>query len=292
MKSKILILGANGLLGNTLLKYFISKKIVVRGVIRKPKKKCLISKYYILSESLVKNNNLDLSNLKKIIKSFKPKYIINCIGITKARRENKKILNVINGTFPRKLGNYLATKNIKLIHFSTDCVFNGKKGFYTENDTPNAIDSYGKSKLHGEFMSKNSIVFRTSMIGHSMTKNNGLLEWFLNKKKVKGYSCMYFSGPTALEIGKIIYKYILKKNCIKSGLYNLGIERISKYKLLLLLKKIYGKKIKIVEDFDLSLDRSLIIKKFVEQTKYQVPTWEKLITEQKIFWEKNKINYA
>lgn len=292
MKEKILILGANGLLGNTLLNYFLSKKFFCKGVIRSKKAAILDENHYFYYDGLIKKNKLYLLEIEKIIDYFKPKLVINCIGVTKSKFTSKSKTKIINSFFPKSLSRLTSKKKIKFIHFSTDCVFDGKKGFYSENDIPNAKDIYGLSKLNGEPNQKNTIVFRTSMIGHSNEKNNGLLEWFLNQKKVKGFSCMYFSGPTALEIGKIVYKYVIKKKIIKNGLYNLGNQRISKYKLLVLLNKIYNKKIKIIEDFDISIDRSLTINKFATKTHYIIPKWSKMIKEQKKFWKKVKKDYV
>lgn len=288
MREKVLILGANGLLGNTLLNYFLSKKVFCKGVIRNKNTLLFNEDCYFQYDSLVKKNNLYLKSIKKIINNFKPTLVINCIGITKSKLKDRNMIKIINSSFPRSLAQFTHKEKIKFIHFSTDCVFDGKKGFYSENDNPNAKDIYGLSKFKGEPNSKNNIIFRTSMIGHSCEENNGLLEWFLNQKKAKGFSCMYFSGPTAFEIGKIIYKYVIKKKVIKNGLYNLGGQRISKYNLLLLLNKIYNKKIKIVEDFEISLDRSLLMDKFLKKTNYIIPKWSKMIREQKKFWDTNK----
>ena len=147
------------------------------------------------------------------------------------------------------------------IHITSDCVFNGKKGNYDENHNTNAEDHYGISKAKADqLLIKNSgvIILRTSTIGHEIKTKKGLLEWFLSQKKnVNGFKKAYFSGPTTLELSKIIYAYIIKKKVIKSGLYNIAGPKINKYKLLQIIKKIYNKNIIIKKEHKFKIDRSL-----------------------------------
>ena len=289
MNKKILILGANGLLGNTLLLYFLNKNYNVMGVVKNKNKFILNSRYYYCSGNIISKENFNLKKLNFIINKLKPDFVINSIGLTKIKNFKKKIFLKINGELVKKL-NLMAQKNkFKLIHFSTDCVYDGAIGHYTERHKVNAKDNYGLSKIKGEVKSKNTIIFRTSMIGHSNIKNNGLLEWFLNQKKsIKGFFKMFFSGPTALELAKIIENFTIKRPIISNGLYNLGCHKISKYSLLKKIAKIYSKKIIIKKDITVNLDRSLNIKKFIRKTNYKIPSWNNLIQEQKIFYEKNK----
>ena len=100
---------------------------------------------------------------------------------------------------------------VRLILFSTDCVFSGVRGNYSEKDSPDAEDIYGYSKLLGEVKNKHSMTIRCSIIGHEIQSKNGLLEWFLSKKKVSGFTRVIFTGLTTLELGKIILKIINKK---------------------------------------------------------------------------------
>lgn len=286
MREKVLILGSNGLLGNTLLRYFLRKKINVKGVLKNKKKNMLQVSNYYFSGNLIKNNKIYIKNIEKILKNYNPDFVINCIGITKVKRVSNKTHILINSLLPKKLNILCNKNNIRLVHFSTDCVFDGSKGFYNEKSKPNAKDIYGISKYKGEFNTKKAIIFRTSMIGHSIIRNNGLLEWFLNQKKIRGFANAYFSGPTALEIAKILYKYVINKNIIKNGIFHLGVNRISKYDLLNLINNIYKRKIIIKKNFNFKVNRSLNSNKFYKKTKYKIPTWKRLITEQKKFWIK------
>ena len=161
----------------------------------------------------INKNIFDACLLEKDIINCSPNLSINCIGITnKINNHSKKNIDYleINSIFPRKLLNICKKNNMKLIQFSSDCVFSGKRGFYSENDYPDPLDIYGKTKFLGELDSDACITIRKSAIGHEINSKNGLLEWFLaQNQSVNGYRNAIFSGLTVLELSKIINKYII-----------------------------------------------------------------------------------
>ena len=278
---KILILGSSGLLGNTLTKYFFQKNsFQTFGTLRD------FSKISFFREKYHKNfvqfsNILDFIELEKKIKDIKPNVIINCLGITnKYRIVNFDLVQQyikINSLFPHKLCEICSRHNVRLIHFSSDCVFSGLKGFYNENDFADPIDIYGKSKLMGELNYKNSITIRKSVIGHEITSKNGLLEWFLNQSNdVEGYKKVFFSGLTVLELAKIIVDYILPRIDL-NGLFNISGESISKFQLLKIIADVYQKPIEIIPNELKNIDRSLDASKFNKLTGYKSQPWPELI---------------
>ena len=283
---KIYILGITGMLGSKLFLEFLKKKYKVRGSARFINKK--FNKYNSHIDLIT--DVYDLDKLKKKIKIFKPKIIINCVGIIKQKinKIDEKDIFYVNSIFPHELYKISVTVNAKLIHFSTDCVFDGKVGNYNEKHAPNAHDVYGFSKRLGEINYKNSITLRTSIIGHEIKGKYSLLEWFLNQKKnCEGYSKAYFSGLPTIEIFDFLEKHILNKKNI-NGLYNLSSTKISKFNLLKLIAKIYGKKIKIIKNKDFKIDRSLNSKKLKKITSYKSPSWQKLV--KKMFNNYNNAN--
>ncbi len=293
MKSKILILGANGLLGNNLLNYFLLKNFKVKGVIRDSSKCIINKKNYFYIGNVIKNNKINISKLEIIIKKYKPNFIINSVGVTKKKLKSIKLVNLINSELPLRILEMRKFSDFKLIHFSTDCVFNGIKGNYTEKDKPNAGDKYGKSKFKGEINNSNCINIRTSMIGHSVEKENGLLEWFLNQNtEIQGYVNMFFTGPTCIEISKILENYIINKKVIVSGIINIGAKKISKYHLLKKISRIYKKEVKIIPNKKITIDRSLNINKFKNLTNYKIKNWDILLKQEKKYFKKFKINYV
>lgn len=270
--TKILVLGSSGLIGSTIFKYLSSKKTLsVFGTynLNKPPFKNLIKFDFL-------NNNT----------SFLYEYdlLINCIGITKHHNNfsNIDLTYNLNIKLPLFLNDLVKFKKIKVIHISTDCVFSGSKGNYKENDLDYASDIYGQTKRIAESIMKDSLIIRTSTIGHEFFFKKGLLEWFLSiKSECKGFDKAYFNGLTTLELAKVIYKYFIQRSFFPKILINIGSNKISKYELLNSLKTIYGLNIKIEKDSTFKIDRSLNISKFIKLTDYKPKTWYKMLKDNK-----------
>lgn len=278
---KILILGSTGLLGNTLLKYFSKKNnFKCYGAIQK--KSDTIKLKNIKNIKLYKINYKKRLNIIKVFNQIKPDLIINCIGIIKQLTQKNKTSEIIrvNSFLPHYFAEVVnLQKKIRLIHFSTDCVFSGTKGNYKETDLPDAQDIYGRSKLLGELSCSNTLTLRTSLIGHELQTKHSLLNWFLDQKKsVKGYKNAIFSGLTTLEIAKILDKFIIPNKNLE-GLYHLSGETISKYDLLNLIKKVYKHNVKININRNVKINRSLNSNSLQQITGYKPSSWNKIIKE-------------
>jgi len=278
---KILILGSTGLLGSTLLKYFSKKNnFECYGAIRK--KLDTIKLKNIKNVKLYKINYKKKRDIIKVFNQIKPDLIINCIGIIKQLTKKNKTSEIIrvNSFLPHYLAEIVTLqKKIRLIHFSTDCVFSGIKGNYKETDLPDASDIYGRSKLLGELSCSNTLTLRTSIIGHELQTKDSLLNWFLNQKKsVKGYKNAIFSGLTTLEIAKVLDKFIIPNKNLE-GLYHLSGKTISKYDLLNLIKKVYKRNIKIYINRNVKINRSLNSNSLQQITGYKPNNWNKIIKE-------------
>ncbi len=278
---KILILGSTGLLGSTLLKYFSKKSnFKCYGAIRK--KSDTIKLKNIKNIKLYKINYKKRCNIVKVFNQLKPNLIINCIGVIKQLAQKNKTSEIIrvNSFLPHYLAKIVnSQKKIRLIHFSTDCVFSGAKGNYKETDLPDAQDIYGRSKLLGELSCSNTLTLRTSIIGHELQTKHSLLNWFLDQKKsVKGYKNAIFSGLTTLEIAKVLDKFIIPNKNLE-GLYHLSGKTISKYDLLNLIKKVYKLNIKININRNVKINRSLNSNSLQQSTGYKPNSWNKIIKE-------------
>ena len=284
---KLLILGSNGLLGNTLTKYFFEKSnYETYGFLKDSSKLKFFKKKYI-NRLIIIQNILNTTDLRRNIKALMPDVIINCIGQTNKTR-GKNLNNIenyinINSLFPFRLKEICEEIQSRLIHFSSDCVFSGEKGFYSEKDNPDPTDMYGKSKLLGELDNENIITIRKSVIGHELDSKKGLLEWFLNQEEsVEGYKEAIFSGLTVLELARIIDMYILPNRQI-NGIIHLSAEPISKYDLLEIIAKQYNKLIKIEPNKEVKIDRSLNSEYFKKLTGYKSESWPLLINSMKEF---------
>ena len=289
MSKKILILGANGLIGNGITKYLQTRNLNIFAAVRSNKKVFSKKTPFFLYKDL--NSKKSINNIEKLIKKIKPDFVINCIGVTKhIKSQNHKLINIY---LPKILLKLKKKSFFNLIHITTDCVFDGKKGNYKETSLMNAKDKYGNSKIISDkfLVKSNSVtIIRTSTIGHEITTKRGLLEWFLSQKKIcYGYKNAFFSGLTTLELAKIIYKYFIVKKPVKYGIYNLAGPKISKFNLLTKIKKIYDKDILIKPDYKLRIDRSLNAKKFKLITKYKKLSWNRMLKDYKKFYKKNYV---
>lgn len=275
---KILILGANGLIGSTLYKFLRKKNnLVVFGTTRNVNMGS--------DTSLIGNVDfLNIDNSFNFISEIAPSVVINCVGITKHSIHYNKIgeVSFINSMLPHFLSDFSLLNNFKLIHVSSDCVFDGQRGNYSELDLPDSKDLYGKSKFLGELDGRSrNITIRTSTIGHENQTKYGLLEWFLNQhNSCNGFSKAFFSGLTTIELANILYKYFIFDDSV-SGLYNLAGPKINKFDLLKIIARVYKKDIEIKEDQTFCIDRSLNASKFNNKFSYPVKEWDSMIREMK-----------
>jgi len=275
----ILLLGASGLLGNTLLRYFnLQSNLEVVGTSRSLTSIKTLSKD--LQNKVIPNIDVENSDhLLKVISEVKPDIIINCVGVVKQLHEANDPLSAlpINAILPHRLAKLTEISGARLIHFSTDCVFSGKKGNYLESDQPDASDIYGISKWMGEVDHPNVITLRTSLIGHELSGNRSLVNWFLSQNgSIKGYQNAIFSGLPAIEIAKVLHHFVLPNSKLH-GLYHLSADPISKYQLLSIIADIYKKKIEIIPDYSYVIDRSLDSSRFRTITGFSPKSWPEMI---------------
>lgn len=276
----VLILGISGMLGNAVFR-ILSKndELNVFGTIRNEKSKTFFNNQ--LKEKIISNINVLHENaIEKVFEIANPNIVINCIGLIKQLSDSNDILKAIpiNTLLPHLLVEQCFKSNSRLIHFSTDCVFSGKKGNYVENDFPDCYDIYGRSKLLGEINnSKFVVTLRTSIIGHELSESKSLVNWFLSQKKsVNGFKNAIYSGLPTVELANIINKYLIP-NPKLHGLYHVASNPINKYDLLKIISRIYNKNISIIPFEEFVVDRSLVSNKFNSQTGYVSPDWSTLI---------------
>ena len=246
---KILIIGSTGMLGQVVTKYFIKKYPAITYYTSRNKTNN--SEKHIFLDILDKDNSINAIN------KLNPSIIINCAAVTKKGKEVKKRdMFYINSYFPH----LLAENTDKLIQISTDGVFSGKRGKYSELDSPDPTDPLGISKFAGEIDYGNHLTIRTSVIGPEEKPKPGLLEWFLSQKgTIKGYDKAIWSGVTTYALAKII-DLAISSNI--QGIVHIHGEAISKFDLLNIMKKVFNKnEIEIIPDSTIKCDRSLISKR-------------------------------
>ncbi|EKO3537311.1 SDR family oxidoreductase [Vibrio fluvialis] len=275
---KIIVIGATGMLGYSIFSNLSeSPELEVFGTVRSLEG---LDKYFPTFDKLINNVDVrDFKTLENALDRVKPNVVINCIGLIKQHEVSKQHVEAIeiNALLPHKIAQLCDSIGAKLIHFSTDCVFDGKVGNYLENDLPTATDLYGRSKCLGEVDYGNHVTLRTSIIGHELRSSVSLVDWFLSQSDpVKGFSKAVFSGLPTAYIAKVLEEYVLPNKNL-SGLYQLSVEPIDKYSLISMISKIYGKEISIEKFDDFIIDRSLNSDKFRRVTGFTPPSWDYLV---------------
>ncbi|PKN76283.1 MAG: NAD(P)-dependent oxidoreductase [Deltaproteobacteria bacterium HGW-Deltaproteobacteria-10] len=280
-KKRILILGGTGMLGHLLLRYLSEHPEY--DVFATARSLSGMEKHFpndLLAR--FRTDSVDASYFESIIRTFasvQPDIVINCIGLIKQLplADDPLTAITVNALLPHRISLISHTAGTRVIHISTDCVFDGVKGMYTENDRSNAEDLYGRTKFLGEVAYPHCVTLRTSIIGHELKGGYGLIEWFLaQKQNVHGFRKAIYSGFPTIELARIICDYVLP-NPDLSGVYHVSSESISKYDLLRLVAAQYGKAIEIEPYDDFVQDRSLDSTVFRERTGYRPPPWEKLV---------------
>lgn len=276
---KVLVLGASGMLGNAVMRQMHEDPALeVFGSVRASNAPAIYAG--TLASRIITGCDVeDYDALVRLFSRVKPDVVINCIGLVKqlAQVDDPLIALPINAMLPHRLAHLCGLSGARLVHMSTDCVFSGAKGNYTEQDISDAEDLYGKSKFIGEVNYPHVVTLRTSIIGHELNSAHGLIGWFLAQQgRCKGYRRVIFSGLPTVVLAQIIRDVVIPKPQL-SGVYHVAAEPISKYDLLKLVAEVYGKIIEIVPDDTIAIDRSLNADRFFAQTGYKVPSWPELI---------------
>lgn len=281
-KAKVLILGASGMLGSAMFRSFHAAGTYhVRATTRST------SHFRFFSEDerrclLASVDVLDNDALVSLLESTKPDVVINCIGLIKQLTSAKDPLVAlpINALFPHRLARLCRLVGARMIHVSTDCVFSGSSGNYSEQSKADADDLYGKSKLLGEVVEyDNAVTLRTSIIGRELATANSLVDWFLSQEgEVRGFTKAIFSGLPTNELADVVSRVVIP-NAGLTGLFHVSADPISKYDLLRLIAAEYNKDIKILPDDGVVIDRSLNSSKFLAATGYKAANWSKLIEQ-------------
>lgn len=282
---RVLVLGASGMLGNTVLRLFAqSPKYQVFGSVRSS------AALRLLPSDLHQNviTDIDVENIDSLTRLFAdvhPNVVINCIGLVKqlAEADDSLVAIPINALLPHRLARLCDVAGARLVHIGTDCVFSGVKGMYSEEDASDAKDLYGRSKYLGEVDSPHAITLRTSIIGHELEGARSLLGWFLAQTgSVKGYKRAIFSGLPTVEIARVIRDHVIPHPELH-GLYHVSAEPINKFDLLTLVAKIYGKSSDIYVDNQVVIDRSLDSTRFRQATGFVPKAWPELIRSMRDF---------
>jgi dTDP-4-dehydrorhamnose reductase len=291
---KILVLGSSGMLGGAVTKILSENdSLKVFGTVRSSS----VRKFFPLAiaDRLITVSDLqDHDILNEIFERVQPEVVINCISLSKKLLVANDPLNLIPiyAVLPHRLAAMCQAYSARLVQISSDGVFSGAKGGYTEDDTPDAKDLYGMTKYLGEVQKPYAVNLRTSIIGHELQSTQGLVDWFLSQQgQCRCFSRAIFSGLPTVVLAQIIRDIVIPRDDL-TGVYHVAADPISKYDLLRLVAEAYGKSIEIVPDDKLVIDRSLNPARFRAATGYVAPDWPRLIETMRSYHEQQGTSYV
>lgn len=283
----IVVLGASGMAGHvvyTILKEKLDKQ-----------------NYNVLGTTNSNNfsditQKLDIFNtnaVEEYLVKEKPYMVINCVGmLIRSSKQFPDKTIFANSYFPHFLAKMASENSFKLVHISTDCVFSGKIGGYTEDSLKDAVDVYGVSKALGEIIDDENLTIRTSIIGPEIKENGeGLFDWFMktNETNISGYKSNFWSGVTTLELAKFI-AWLIDNNNFNQLIHLTNSEAISKYSLLSIFNEVFEQNKTINDKKDYICNKSFINTN--RQLTYQVPTYRQMLEEQKEFMKNHSDLYT
>lgn len=267
---KFLVMGCNGMAGHIISLYLKEQGHDVTGYAREK------SRFV----NTVIGDAIDFELVKKTVLLGNYDSVINCIGLLNQFAENNHAMAVLlNGYLPHYLADVTKDTDIQIIHMSTDCVFSGKTGGYTEESVPDGALFYDKSKAIGELEDNKNITLRNSIVGPDIKERGiGLLNWFMKQNgSVNGFTGAIWTGQTTLQLAKTIEEAAKRR---AAGLYNaVPSDSINKYELLKLFNvHIRKNPVDIIPVDRFVADKSLIRTRF-EGFDYQIPGYETMISE-------------
>ncbi len=275
---RILIFGGDGMLGHELVRAWRPRHevwVTVRRETARPGENGDGKTLY----------GVEVRRLQDVVDAVaaaRPEAVVNAVGIVKQRPTAKEAIPSIevNALFPHRLAQVCAAAGARMVHLGTDCVFSGRKGMYIEDDEPDPVDLYGRTKLLGEVSEPPCLTLRTSIIGLELAHRTSLVEWFLAQKgRIKGFRRAIYTGLTTAEMARAIEHFLAKQPEL-SGVWHLSSAPISKYDLLTRLAQRLGRSdVEIVPDDDFVCDRSLDSRALQSKTSYRPPSWEAMLDE-------------
>lgn len=279
----VLVLGASGMLGHALMHELSDSlsAVPVRGTVRSADSLSDGFRSRFESQLVDGVDVLQRESISSVIAEVKPDVVVNAVGVIKQAPgvDDSVLTTQINALLPHLLAQDCAAAGARLVQVSTDCVFSGRRGAYTEDHLPDPVDFYGRSKLLGEVSSPH-LTLRTSIIGPELRHGGSLLEWFLSQggNQIKGYTKAIYSGLPTLELARVIASVVLPRPDL-TGVWHVASQPISKFDLLGLIAAEYGWDGRIDPDDAFVCDRSLSSARLTNATGYVAPSWPEMIRE-------------
>jgi dTDP-4-dehydrorhamnose reductase len=274
---RALVLGAAGLLGNAVFRVFCERADWhVGGTVRAGAARQNFAAE-VAGRLVVVGDLTRYEEIERLLASFAPTVVVNCVAPPKKSFGNLGEALDVFALFPQRLAHLCRLRGVRLLHVSSDGVFSGARGAYSEDDCPDATDAYGIAKYLGEPAGAHAVTVRTSMLGPELGTRHGLLEWFLAQQgHCRGFTRAIFSGLPTVVLAEILRDVVIPRPDLH-GVYHIAAAPISKFHLLELVAAEYGKEIELTPDEDVVIDRSLVPARFRAATGYTPPDWPELL---------------
>jgi dTDP-4-dehydrorhamnose reductase len=277
---KLLILGGRGMLGHKLWQR-CRDRFDCWATVRGDGVPAAQQQTFPPDRTIPRVDAADPASVERALDAVRPDVIVNAIGIVKqlAAAADPVVSIGINALFPHQLARFAAARGARLVHISTDCVFSGRAGAYTEDDPADADDLYGRSKRLGEVTGPGALTIRTSIVGRELSGAHGLVEWFLSQRggRVEGFTRAWFSGLTTAALAEVLAR-VIERHADLTGLYHVAADRIDKHALLRLIDDAFGTGVSITPDDEVVIDRSLNAARFRAATGWTPPSWPDMVT--------------
>lgn len=276
----LLILGATGMLGHKVVQRAVRTSHDVVATVRRPVPG-LAAWLGLPGDRMI--SGVDVTDTPdELLGRLRPDAVINCTGVVKTALGETDVIPAItvNALAPRLWAQACAAEDVRFVHVSTDCVFSGSRGRYTEDDVPDAHDLYGRSKVLGEVSGPGALTVRTSMIGRELSGRRGLLEWLLSRRgqAVDGFARAVFSGVSTAVLADVLIGLAVERRDL-DGLYHVAAEPISKLDLLRRLSTAFDVGIDVIARDEPVIDRSLDGGRFRAATGIETPDWDSMIRD-------------
>jgi len=276
---RILVLGADGMLGHVVWSV-LGRAHEVHGTCRRRLSDSPLAAFAAgrgCTGGIVAG---DVGALRCLLDRIRPQAIVNCTGLVKQRAgpgDDERLL-AINARWPHQVAAAADEFDAKLVQVGTDCVFSGARGRYREDEVPDPVDVYGRSKLLGEVTRPPHLTLRTSLVGRQLEGTHGLVEWLLahGRGTVPGYTRAVFSGLTTAAFAAAL-DTLLRRTPGLTGLFHVASRPISKYELLLRLCQRVAPALEVIPDGSVDCDRSLDGSAFATATGILVPSWDAML---------------
>jgi len=281
---KTLVLGGTGMLGHKMHEILAREHEVV-STTRSPLADLPVDPgpFFAAGRVIEAVDATDIALVERLLDEIMPEAVLNCIGVIKQRDTARDPTTsiAVNALLPHQLASLCAERDVRLIHFSTDCVFSGSTGDYSEDDVSDAVDMYGRTKYLGEVADGRALTIRSSIIGRELDHFQSLVEWFLSQRgEIRGFTRAIYTGVTTIEMARIVGT-LLTEHPDLAGVYQVASPKISKYELLVKMRDAFAmqSEVEVVPSEDFACDRSLRGDRFVQATGMTVAPWDDMLEE-------------